>query len=102
MDREEFFTIINKFGFKYTEVQNEYGERVFQTKLKNDGWMDGYDYRYILKFAPTFGIKFTIDKKSIGGFTGNKEIEERLFSGIIDKEEDFSTVLKCIKFNQNT
>ena len=99
MEREEFFKLIESKGFRKLDTISKYGERTFETESINDGWMDGYDNKYILLFAPTYGIKFTIDKISVGGFCGDQKIEERMFSGVIETEEDFTTLLKLIRFN---
>lgn len=100
MEREEFFKLIENKGFKKVEGSSPYGDRFFETVLKSDGWMDGYNNKYFLTFQPTYGIKFTLDKFSFGGFTGNQEIKERLFSGVINTEDELNTVLKCVRFNE--
>lgn len=99
MEREEFFKLIESKGFRRLDIISKYGERTFETEFINDGWSDGYDNKYILLFASTYGIKFTIDKISVGGFCGDQKIEDRLFSGVVETEEDFNILLKLIRFN---
>lgn len=103
MEKEEFFKLIETKGFKVSDIKCPFGcNRYFETESINDGWSDGYDNKYILIFAPSCGIKFTINKISVGGFCGDQKIEERLFSGVVETEDEFNTLLKLIRFNIGT
>lgn len=98
MKKEVFLKLIDSKGFEKVENNSIFGDRTFETKFKSDGWMDGYSIKYILTFQPTYGIKFTLDKLSVGGFSGTQEIKQRLFDGSISTEEDFENVLRYINF----
>jgi hypothetical protein len=98
MEKEEFFNLIGSLGFTLIDIKNPFGDKVFETQFKSDGWSDGYETKYFLTFKSTFGIKFSINKKSVGGFTGTQAVDEKLFSGTSSSEGDFLTILKCIDF----
>ena len=98
---KSFFKLIVNKGFEKIDKSSIFGDRTFETKSKSDGWMDGFSIKYILVFQPTYGIKFTLDKLSVGGFTGNQEIEERLFNGSINTEDELNTIFKCVGFKEN-
>lgn len=101
MEREEFFKLIETKGFKVSDIKCPLGcDRYFETVISSDGWSDGYSNKYILAFEPTFGIKIKINKISEGGFTGTQKIDERLFYGAVETEEEFNTLLKLIGFEK--
>ncbi len=99
MKKEDFFKLIENYGFNVVKKITQYGEIIFETPIESDGWMDGYNVKYILTFHSTFGLRFDIDRFSEGGFCGNSKIEERLFSGHIKEEADFIKLLEMIGFS---
>jgi len=99
--RKRFFDTLAEKGFKEMG-QNDYGQKVFNTELKPEhaNMSDGYDIKYILTYHSTFGIRFDIDKYSIGGFTGNQQFTERLFSGHIETIDDLEKILELTSFTR--
>lgn len=99
LTKDDFFGIINLKGFEEAG-KDEHENIVFLTTPIRDGMFDGYTIKYILTYHSTFGIRFDIDKNSIGGFSGMQNHTEKLFSGFIENEDDFEGILKCIGFTR--
>lgn len=94
MNKEKFIEYIFKLGFK--KLEDEGWVEKFETDFKpeNDGLTaDGYDIKYILNYR-TMG--FHIYKISRGGLFETTDTKERIFSGVVDSEEELQTVFKCI------
>jgi|SRR6187402_992573 len=95
MNKQKFVGFISKLGFKKLEDKGWFEK--FETDFKPEHeelYADGFNIKYTLSYREN---TFHIGKVLEGGFFGNTTTD-RIFSGMVENEEELATIFKCIKF----
>lgn len=104
--KDKFIIIIESLGFREKEAtfgavkefETEFRDEDYASLKKHGGFsMDNMELKYTILYY--YKGLLTVLKESGGGFLGGYREKEIIFTGKVETEEDFRTILRCVRFN---